>query len=314
MTKIHSGIAKSVMVSGVLAIAGCGGGSDSQSDLLPGNQTGFVSLGVSDGPVQDATKVCVAFDGIEVKGVGNDPITFEFDTVENINLLDFQGTNAAPLLTREEVPAGRYEWVRLGVNAVRGGNGGVGDTGDECVGEESYIVMSDGMAYNLFVPSGEQNGLRLVSGFTVPANGSIDATAEWDLAKAVTAPPGLSPDVILKPTIRLVDNVEAGTLSGVVASELAGAAECAPSVYLFNDGVTPNPILDGEDDELDPVATAIVQEQMNTDGSTSYFYEIGFLLADDYEAAFTCDGETFVPEDGKPASIAAQQTTTVDFP
>jgi hypothetical protein len=38
------------------------------------------------------------------------------------------------------------------------------------------------------------------------------------------------------------------------------------------------------------------------------------LLAGDYEVAFTCDGETFEPIDGKPATITAQQVTTVEFP
>lgn len=312
MKAVSTKLGATALASSMMILAACGG--DGSNGLLPDDGTGFLSLAVSDSPVQSATKVCVAFDSIEVKGVGDAPISFDLASVENVNLLDFQGANAAPLLTREEVPAGRYEWVRLGVNAVRGGNGGVGDTGDDCVGDESYIVMDDGTAYNLFVPSGEQAGLRLVSGFTVPVNGSIDATAEWDLAKAVTAPPGLSPDVILRPTIRLVNNVEAGTLSGVVSNELAEAAECEPAVFLFNDGITPNPIEDDVDDEQDPVATAIVQQQTNNDGSTSYFYEIGFLLADDYEAAFTCDGETFAPEEGKGASITARQTTTVDFP
>ncbi len=313
MKTIATKLGTTALASSMMILAACGGG-DGPNGLLPADGPGFLSLAVSDSPVQSARKVCVAFDSIEVKRVGDAPITFDFPTVENINLLDYQGANAAPLLTREELSAGFYEWVRLGVNAMRGGNGGVGDTGDDCVGDESYIVMDDGMAYNLFVPSGEQAGLRLVAGFTVPANGSIDATAEWDLVKAVTAPPGLSPDVILRPTIRLVNNVEAGTLSGVVSNELVEAAECEPSVFLFNDGITPNPIEDEVEDELDPVATAIVQQQTNNDGSTSYFYEIGFLLADDYEAAFTCDGATFAPEEGKDASITARQTTTVDFP
>ena len=34
----------------------------------------------------------------------------------------------------------------------------------------------------------------------------------------------------------------------------------------------------------------------------------------DYEAAFTCDGETFVPPEGKPAMIVAQDVETVSFP
>jgi len=71
------------------------------------------------------------------------------------------------------------------------------------------------------------------------------------------------PDVKLRPTIKLVNNNEVGTLTGQVANDLAEAEACAPSVYVFNDGVTPNGIEDNPDD---PVATAIVEAQDQTDG------------------------------------------------
>jgi hypothetical protein len=58
----------------------------------------------------------------------------------------------------------------------------------------------------------------------------------------------------------------------------------------------------------------MVKARMNGDGSTSHHYEIGFLTAGNYEVAFTCDGENFEPAEGKPAEIASQQVTTVDFP
>lgn len=298
------------MAAGLLAIAGCGGSGSS------GDATGFLSLGVSDGPIHDAEKVCITFDSLEFKPAGDEQsFTVELDPPEKVNLLDYQGANAAPILENEELPAGDYEWVRLGVDASMGSNGGAGDTGgDACDGEASYIVMDGGTVHNVVVPSGDQTGLKLVSGLTVPINGSIDATAEWDLMKSMTDPPGLDPDVVLKPTIRLVNNVEVGTLAGVVSEELAGAAECEASVFLFDDGVTPNAISENGDDPDDPVATAMVHAQANNDGTTTYHYEIGFLLAGSYEAAFTCNGIDFEPADGKPAEISAQQTTTVDFP
>lgn len=306
-----SGIVHSVVASSFLVLAGCGG-----SGAPTGDATGLFSLGISDGPVHSAEKVCITFDSIEFKQAGDaQAFTVDLEPPEKINLLEYQGANAAPLLENEELPAGDYEWVRLGVDASMGSNGGAGDTGgDECDGEASYLVMEGGAVHNVFVPSGEQTGLKLVQGFTVPVNGSIDVTADWDLMQSVTAPPGLAPDVVLKPTIRLVNNVDAGTLAGVVAEELAGAAGCDPSVFLFDDGVTPNAVAEEGNDPDDPVATAMVHEQANSDGTRTFHYEIGFLLAGSYEAAFTCDGSSFEPAAGKPADIGAQQVTTVDFP
>ena len=294
-----------------LAIAGCGGGGSTP------DQTGFLSLGVSDGPIHSALRVCIEFDSIEMKQAGGDTITVPLDPPEKVDLLSFQGANAMPLLMNHEMPAGQYEWLRLGVNAVRGSNGGAGETDPAlCDGEASYIVMEDEAVYNLYVPSGENNGLKLVSGYTVPTNDTVSLTAEFDLAKSVTAPPGQQPDVLLRPTIRLVDNNEVGTLTGQVANELAEAMEpvpCEPSVYLFADGVTPNGIVDGEDDENDPIATAMVESQEQEDGSVQWHYTIGFLLTGEYEAAFTCDNETFEPADGLPVMIYPGEVTTVNF-
>ncbi len=228
--------------------SGCGGGGggDSSSETF-----GFLSLGISDAPIHDAQKVCVTFTDIELKPMGGPSTTLTLSSPEKINLLDFQGTNTMPILNNERLPAGQYEWMRLGVDAVRGSNGGVGDTGDAavCDGDASYIVMNDNSVHNLYVPSGANTGLKLHGGYTVPANDQVSLTAEFDLGKSITAPPGQSPDVMLRPTIKLVNNNEVGTLTGQVANELAEAEACQPSVYVFNDGVMPNGF---EDDVVDP--------------------------------------------------------------
>lgn len=310
MTSMRIKCVFALMVTTLLPLAGCGSSGSSEDD-----STGMLSLGISDGPIHDARKVCITFDEIEFKGEGA-PFVVSLDPAEKVNLLDFQGNNAAPILYREELPAGNYQWMRLGIDAVTSSNGGIGDTGgDACDGEASYIVMSDGGVYNLYVPSGAETGLKLVSGFTVPANGSADFTAEFDLMQSITAPPGMLPDVVLRPTIRLVNNVEVGTLTGEVAGELVTTGTCTPSVYVFDDGVTPNAFDDGDvADPEGPVSTAMVNEETNDEAISVYSYTVGFLLAGEYEVAFTCDGETFEPAIGKGATIAAQELTTVDFP
>lgn len=285
-------------VGSTLIIAGCSGGSDALG-------TGRVSLGISDGPVHEASKVCITFDEVEFKS-DSETIVVDLDPPVTINLLEFQGASAAPLLVGQQLPAGPYQWIRLGVDAVRGASGGAGDADDpDCDADGSYIVLPTG-TYNLYVPSGEDNGLRLVSGFTVPVNATVDLTAEFDLMQSVTAPDGLSPDVLLRPTVRLVDNAEVGTLTGTVSNELATADDCAPSVVVFDDGVPPNatdPMADN------PVATAIVSF-----GSAAYEYTVGYLLAGNYNVAFTCDGEAFEPADGKAVPIIAGAIAEANFP
>lgn len=189
-----------------VVLAGCGSSGP--------NPTGLISLGISDGPVHDAKKVCISFYEVEFKGNGQS-IFVDLIPAESVNLLEFQGSNAMPILISEELPAGEYQWLRLGIDAKLLGTGGTGDSSEtECDGEGSYIVMNDGAVYNLYVPSGEETGLKLVGGYTIPADSSVIFTAEFDLMQSVTAPDGLSQDVILRPTLLLVNNAEAGTLTG----------------------------------------------------------------------------------------------------
>jgi len=316
MTNITKRTAFGVLAASAVLFAGCGG---SGSGAVETATTGFLSLGVSDGPIGSAEKVCITFDEIELKS-GSERTVFTRDPVVDppwkINLLDYQGNFAAPLLIEKVVPAGDYQWVRLGVVAERGLDGGAGDTGGvDCDGEASYIVMGGegGGTYNLYIPSGAETGLKLVSGFTVPANGSPNFTAEFDLGKSITAPPGLAPDVKMRPVIRLVNNIEVGTLTGTVHNDFANADGCDRWVYVFNDGVTPNGTEEGVEDAEDPIATAMVKQQENGDGSMTWNYTVGFLLAGDYEAAFTCNNADFKPAAGLEAPITAGVTTKVNF-
>lgn len=304
-----------LVAGGLFGIAGCGGSSSDQAEA-----TGFLTLGISDGAIHDADKICIAFDEVELKGQGAPIMIYPTENpgdVVIINLLDFQGANAVPLLFNEEIPAGEYNWLRLGVNADRDSMGGTGTGGDTCAGNHSYIQMADGMTYNLYIPSGEESGLKFVNGITIPANRTATYTAEFDLMLSIRDKPGPDPDVRLRPTVRLVNDIEVGTLTGMVDETLATDSVCqeagnGPSVYVFDDGITPNS-MDVDPAVDDPIATAMVEEQMHDDGTTTWNYTVGFLLAGEYEVAFTCDGQTFVPTAGKPATIVAEELETVPF-
>ena len=314
-----------------ITLTGCGG---SGSDPLQ-EGTGVFNLSVSDGGI-DAAKVCIKFDGVQLKKADEDaPIDIVFDESEVVNLLAVPGANSHPIVAGEIVPAGSYEWIRLMVDASRDKSAGSADgdpDSEECLAEDgSYLVTRGGDLYSLFIPSGDQSGLKLIKDITIPVNSSGDYTAEWDLGKSFIAPPGLDPYAIMKPVVKIVANNEVGTLVGQVADDLlaklaedeACAIDFAPSVYVFNDEVMPNlidypPEVEDPDapfvpDADDAVATGLVERQMQDDGLMPYRYSIGFLLAGDYEAAFTCDGQTFVPALGKEASIAIGAVSEVNF-
>lgn len=249
-------------------ITACNSGSNSSP------ATGTFSLAITDAPIDSATKVVVEFTGVSIKPASGEVVEFLFPEPRSIDLLQLQGSLSDSLVTDEQVVAGQYEWIRLHVNAVQ----------DNIM--DSYIEFDDGTQQELNIPSGAQTGLKLVSGFTVPAGGSADFTIDFDLRKSITSPPGMSA-AILKPALRLVDNVLAGSILGTVDSNLVNAACADPTmsagaVYVYTGAdVTP---VDMQGNEDDPIASALVNL---LDGE--YRYEVGFLLEGDYTIAYTCE-------------------------
>jgi hypothetical protein len=290
----------------VLALAACGGSGDGSrdgADLTPVTELGALTLRITDAPVDSALRVVVEFTGLEVKAQAEgQPEIFTFDPPRQIDLLALAGGGSEILLEEEILPAGRYEWIRLKVNAGR-------DASD------SFIELDDGGIYPLFIPSGNQTGLKLVQGFVVPAGGLADFTIDFDLRRSVIAPPGLGGVHILKPALRLVDNTEVGAIAGEVLASVAADPDCAPAVYIFT----------GFDAALGGLGSAtppLVSTGVEMDDETGAFeYRAAFLAAGEYTAAFTCDAAADTAEEAiaiefleaKNAEVFAGQTTIVDF-
>lgn len=290
-------------------LAACGGGSSASSSKL--------NLGITDGPVDSASSVVVSFTGVELQpSGGGKAITFTFNTPQKIDLLKEQNGNEASLLTGVSVPAGNYDWIRLLLNVSS--NGTVAN---------SYIAIN-GAQYPLIIPSGAQTGLKLVQGFTMTANKVANFTIDFMLQQSITAPPGLTSggtqDYILKPALRLINNVQAGTISGNVtlsslpsscASGYSGSGPLPNAhVYVFSGTV---------DSSTTPFSTLtpVVEPQITLSSSGNYTYDQPFLLAGAYTLAVACtsttNGSTTVtynPAAGKDATVTANQTTTLNLP
>jgi hypothetical protein len=258
-------------VSG-LALAGCGGSSNDASGRLIVNLT--------DSPVDDANEVVVVFTGLEIKPAEGPAMVYPFTEQQSIDLLDLQGGASVTLLDEQEVAPGQYEWIRVLVTE-EGSYIGF-DTDDD--GETDDTAP-------LWIPSGAQTGLKLVRPFFVAAGGITDLTIDFDVRKSVIAPPGLAPSYLLKPTLRLVDNLLVGAIAGDVDvayldERLAVEPEraCDPGVYLFNGfAATPD---DQDENETNPVVYLPLAAD-ETSGIASYL--MPFVEAGEYTVAFTCD-------------------------
>lgn len=281
------------------AVAACGGSGSGSDDSTDSESTGTMSLGLTDAPVTDLAVAQLNITSVEVKPAEADSVSIELETPVDINLLDFQGGKVAQLFEGQEFPAGQYEWIRLHL------------------GEDPYVVEASDPNQTqefLFLPSGAQTGLKLNGGFVIPAGGSADFTIDFDVKKSIFDAGGQgsgNSKYMLKPSHRLVDNVEAGAIVGEVdVVNLEQQLGCDVdddyygSVYVYEGaGVAPTD-LDTTSDEEGPL---VVVPATNEENASLYSFKAAFLPEDEYTISYSCD-----PDDNeKPDSL--QFTGTQDI-
>ncbi|MGF2736960.1 DUF4382 domain-containing protein [Marinobacter sp. DUT-1] len=272
-------------------IAACGGSSDG------GPATGSVSVDVTDAPTMEFTEVTIAFTGIRLQHKSGEWEEFTFDEAKVWNLLDLQGGASEPLITDEEVLAGNYKELRLLVDT-----------------ENSYVVQKDqpDVELSLAVPSGEQSGLKLKGDFIVAADTTTDFTVDFDVSKAIVNPQGKSlADYLLRPSLRLVNNLEVGSISGevdygTINQEAACDYEGAVYVYQGTD-VTPTDI-NVNDEESGPLMAVPVSDDDN-DGI--HTYTAAFLTEGNYTISYTCQLDDNEADDSATMEFQGTQNVSV---
>jgi hypothetical protein len=269
MIKTKTSFRMAMLTGAALILAGCGG--DSKSG------TGTLSMWMTDAPVDDAYAVVIAMTEFEFKPVDGQAFRVAVSEAgRELNLLAFTNGETALIIDGEEVPAGDYEWLRIFF--------------DE---DASYVQLDEGGGqYPLFIPSGAQTGYKLVSGFTVPVNDSVEYILDFNVRQSLLAPPGLGGPLgedqvyLLKPTVRIMNAAETGGVWGIVADDLLAMnndeATCAggDAVYAF-EGAGVDPLGEG----VLPLVSDVV-DLNETEGW--HEYQLAFLLPGDYTLAFTC--------------------------
>jgi hypothetical protein len=279
-----------------LFVAACGS-SDSDS-----TDTSTVNLNITDAPIDMAAEVVVEFTAVEFKPKSGSSFTIELKEAVTLNLLVLQGSKNAPLIADEVIPAGEYNWLRLHI------------------GDGNYITLTEGgLQMPLDIPSGDNNGLKLNSGFTLAVGGISDFTIDFDLRKSIVAN---KQGFKLRPTLRMIDHLEVGTIVGSVTGYNC-AEDDSPSVYLYPGHDQESKDIAFEADGITefsggPLTTAVIT--YNADNN-SYDYEIGFVATGDYSVAYTCtaqnDTDAIEADIGlsevKNVSIEAKTTATINF-
>lgn len=344
-TRMSGYLLLSLIITAVTFV-GCNGSSTS-------GKSGVLNLSIADTPVDGAQSVIITFTGVEVQptgtrdqgnrgdmdegmnsgsmgmdddsgdmgptpapsggtntgdmddddGAGNAPLTFNFSTPRQIDLMQQQNGNSASLLNGVSLPAGNYAWIRLMVDASK-----------------STITLSDGSVHPLTIPSSDETGLKLVHGFTVADGGVVDFTIDFDLRRSIVLANG---QYILKPVLRIMNNVDVGRISGTVSNTfMLGTTAitdpaCMPAAYVYA-GANVSPMDINPTSTVQPVANATVKLDNE---SGNYAYSAGFLAPGSYTVALVCATgdnpaavDTLTFSTPKNATVTSDSATAVDFP
>ncbi|MEZ8962939.1 DUF4382 domain-containing protein [Vibrio cyclitrophicus] len=307
---------ETALASLVLAgLVGCGGDSGSSSSTTP------ITLSVSDAPVDDVKDVTVTFSKVALLPTqGGTTLVYDvYKTDENgdyvdengdplpdgedpiplsVNLLDYQGSDALPLIENEVVPVGSY---KLCVFA---------NDGDHPT-HPSYVVENDDSIRELTVkgngacPQGvgkEDNAgvLYFNDSFNVNQQ-SNDFVVEFDLRRGLKNSSTFPDYTIQRTSVSLINTVETGNIEGTVSSTTFAA--CNPtndntyvqSVYLYEGNVDKADMAPiGGSDEVKPITSASVA--MN-EAQTNYEFSLGFIDPGTYSLGYTCTAQHDSDED-----------------
>lgn len=191
------------------------------------NAKGRASISITDAPIDDANveAVFISITSVEANGPNGWETIESFDEPVTIDLLSYQNGEAY-FLTDGSIDAGAYSEVRLMLDIQEKVDGANQNSG-------CFIEYKDGSTQPLFVPSGGQSGYKAKGDFDVPAGGVVAITLDFDVRKAVVES-GNSGKFILKPTVRLVANQDAGIINGTFDAE--GNTSSKVVVFAYADG------------------------------------------------------------------------------
>ncbi|MEA1988292.1 MAG: DUF4382 domain-containing protein [Pseudomonadota bacterium] len=270
--------------------------------------------------MDEANAVWVEFAGLAIKKKteGDETINEEettdssewieiiFSEPLKVDLLTLQGSNHISLLNEQTFPVGTYSEIRLMVNM------------DNDL--DTYIELTDGSKHELTVPSGSQTGLKVKGDITVPENGEVAFTIDFDVRKSIVVQG--NGEYKLSPVLKLTEDSLTGHISGTVESELLtssseGNWSCSDedmttynAAYIFN-GANTSPV-DISEGSSEPLTTALIHLD---DSTGKYQFEAGYLLAGDYTVAFTCntDAETTTEVDDGQGNISIVENSGDDL-
>ncbi len=260
---------------------------------------GTLHLSITDAPIDmlNVDGVFISINEVQYNHNGTWKVLEPFEAVNDLNLLDLQH-GLSSLLGTFELEAGTYTQIRFMLEAP--------EMGSDHANPGCYMTLEDGTVLPLFVPSGAQTGYKATGEFAVPVNGDVYLTADFDVRKSIVVA-GASGKYILKPTIRLVAENQAGTITGTVTNAETDVVVYAYETETYTDTEAGEPA-EGASRFPSAISSDLVDEEGN--------FTLAFMAAGTYDLVVVSTTEgafTEVLGIVEGVEVTSQETTTVDI-
>lgn len=261
-----------------------------------GNSTSpSLNLYMADAPIDGANSINITLTELDVTGDAG-TLYFPFPGPVTFNFYQLQG-GLSQFLISQPLPTGHYTSITLYFEAAPG------------TLDSSITLIGNGNVYPLVIPAGAPTKITVPVNFIVFRNISANYTVDLDLRRSIFQDPNNSGQYILQPSLRAINNAEAGSLTGMVANTRVTSG-CFPAIYVYSGKVTPTDVnINAPSGTVQPISSALVGINSTT---AQYNFTVGWLPPGLYTAAFTCQAAEDNPTTTDNISFTSVTTATVN--
>ncbi|MDR9829547.1 DUF4382 domain-containing protein [Vibrio sp. FNV 38] len=291
----------------LVGLVGCGDDSESTTPI---------TLSVSDAPLDDVDDVVVTFSKVALLSQqGGSPLIYDvYKTDENgdyvnengdplqdgdapiplsVNLLDYQGSDALPLIENEVIPVGSYKLCVFTHDGDHPTHPSYVVENDDMDTTRELTVKGDGACPQGVGKEDNAGVLYFNNSFNVNQE-SNDFVVEFDLRRGLKNSSTFPDYTIQRTSVSLINTVETGNIEGTIA--LTTYNNCrgddntsVQSVYLYEgdvDKADMAPI--GGVGENKPITSAsVIMDQ----AQANYEFSLGFINPGTYSLGYTCTAQ-----------------------
>lgn len=174
--------------------------SNSSTDPDPDPETGTLEVMLHDAPA-NYEQVNVFIETVEVNKGQTDEGWIEISTPQQSFDLLTLTNGATEALGSAELEVGTYQQIRLMLSS------------------EGHSVVIDGTEHDMFVPSGDETGIKLNIDADIQSNMTYTLLLDFDAARSIVErgdTSGTGVEYLLKPVIRAYTEAETGNIAGTV--------------------------------------------------------------------------------------------------